>query len=424
MANAMKVQRIDSSVCSHVQHSSWAAHPSHQQWLINEGQRLLTHYQKARMADGFGSLGNDGKLQDQRAKGVVTARMIHCYALASMMGVPSAGVMADYGIDALLDGALRDKVHGGWFEDSYTPSRKNAYLHAFVLIAAGSATLAQRPRAAELLSVVLDIIETHFWQMEESVMQPSFATDWSDAESYQGANCNMHTTEAFLIAADATNDDKYLQRALQLGKRFGHDIASAYDWRIPEHFDASWQMLPDYNQDQATDDLRPWGLTPGHFAEWAGLLIKIETALQQRQQDAPAWLLDNAIALFDSAMARGWAADGKSGMVYTIGWDDAVSVAIRPYWVQAETANTALLLARRTGDRRFEAIYREVWDYIALYLVDYDLGGWRHEVDASGNLSAVVYPHREDLYHDFQATVTPLIPNSGSIAGGLLRKYS
>ena len=82
-------------------------------------------------------------------------------------------------------------------------------------------------------------------------------------------------------------------------------------------------------------------------------------------------------------------------------------------------ANTALMLSRRTGDPRFERYYRLAWDYIASTLIDLEYGGWRHEVDADGSLSTVIYPTREDLYHDFQATVMPLIPISASVAGGL-----
>ncbi|MEN6669397.1 AGE family epimerase/isomerase [Psychrobacter sp. B38] len=401
----------------------WAELSIHKHWLVAEGQRLLEHYAKARVPLGFATLGNDGNMVDDTAKTIITARMVHCYALATLMGIPGSAALADHGLDALLDGPLRDHTYDGWFSDASSAhdhsSRKKAYVHAFIALAGASASIAGRPRGTELMQAAIAVIDQHFWLEDEDSMLPSFAADWSDPEDYRGANCNMHTTEACLALADATGEIRWLERALSLAKRFGHDIPATYHGRLPEHFDGQWNLLPDYNADMPFDDLRPWGLTPGHFIEWAGLLLKVESACQVRGRSAPDWLLSDAITLFDNAISRGWAADGKSGMVYTISWEDEISVPNRPYWVQAEMANTALMLARRTGQSRFEHYYRLAWDYIASVLIDREAGGWRHEVDADGHLSTVVYPTREDLYHDFQATITPLIPTAASLAGGL-----
>ncbi len=404
--------------------AAWADLDSHRRWLLAEGQRLLDHYVRARVPAGFATLGNEGTMADDTAQGIVTARMVHCYALASLMGVPGTAPLADHGLDALLDGPLRDRRNDGWFADASEPSRKKAYLHAFVALAGASATMAGRPRGPELLQAAASVIDERFWIAGEEVLQPSFAADWTDPEAYRGANCCMHGTEACLALADATGEDRWLDRALSLAHRFGHDIPAAHDGRLPEHFAPDWTLLPDYGAEQPTDDTRPYGLTPGHFAEWAGLLLKVEAACLTRGRTAPEWLLGDAVRLFDSAMAHGWAPDGKPGMVYTIDWEGRVSVPNRAYWVQAETANTAVMLMRRTGEARYEGIYRMVWDYIAGTLIDRTAGGWRHEVDADGTSSGVVYPTREDLYHDFQATVTPLIPVSASVAGGLRAQHS
>ncbi|RJE78903.1 AGE family epimerase/isomerase [Paracoccus sp. JM45] len=399
--------------------AAWADRRDHREWLRTEGRRLLRHYARARVPRGFATLGNDGLLVDKVPQGIVTARKVHCYSLATLMGIPGASALAGHGIAALLDGPLRDHAAGGWFEDASGPSRKKAYLHAFMALAGASATMAGLPRGQELMQAATDIIDRHFWIASEKVMQPSFAADWSDPEAYRGANCNMHTTEACLALSDATGDPRWLDRAIALARRFGHDIPAAHDGLLPEHFAPDWTLLPDYGADQPADDTRPYGLTPGHHAEWAGLLLKVEAACEKAGRPAMDWPLTDAVALFDRSVELGWAPDGQPGMVYTVGFDGTVSVSMRAYWVQAELANTALMLYRRTNEPRFEAIYRKAWDFIADRLIDYDAGGWRHEVNASGHLSGIVYPTREDLYHDFQATVTPLIPTSASLAGGL-----
>ncbi|MEH6487941.1 AGE family epimerase/isomerase [Hyphomonas oceanitis] len=401
------------------QMTRWSDRQGHRHWLMMRGQELLAHYRKARVEGGFAALDDDGNLAGQTAKTIITARMVHCYSIASLMGVPGAAPLADHGLDALLEGPLRDPQNGGWFQQDGKGGRKNAYVHAFVVLASATAVIARRPRAIELCEAATSITEEHFWLADEGVMAPSFAADWTDPEPYRGANANMHTTEGFLAMADATGDDVWLTRAVGLVRRFVHDIARLNNYTLPEHFDPDWRVLPDYNRDKPADDLRPWGMTPGHFAEWAGLLLKVECALAAREQPTPEWLLNDAIGLFDSAMEHGWNVDGAPGMIYTIGNDLEAIVTNRPWWVQAEAANTAYMLHCRTGQTRFESAYRMLWDYIADTLIDRSKGGWWPEVDRKGNRSRRVYPLRDDLYHAYQATVTPLFPISASIAHGI-----
>lgn len=400
---------------------TWFDGIAHRHWLLAEGQRLLNHYARARVAGGFGLLDAKGALTSDRADTVATARMTHCYALASLMGVPGAGPLADHGIATLLDGPLRDTAHDGWFTAEGQTEGKASYAHAFVALAAASATIAKRPRARDLLEAVSATIDDHLWIEEEGVMAPDSAVDWSNREAYRGANANMHATEAFLALFDATGQTRWLERALCLVTRFVHEIAAPRGHLLPEHFDENWAVLEDFNRDAPTDALRPFGLTPGHHAEWAGLALKVQAGLHAVHRNTRTWLLSDAMALFDRAMDTGWAADGAPGIVYTLGWDGSVSVDSRAWWVQAEAANTAYLLFRGTGQPRFEAQYRQLWDYIAGTFIDHEGGGWRHEVDARGQSTGKVYPLRDDLYHAYQATLTPLLPPSASLAGALRR---
>ena len=77
-------------------------------------------------------------------------------------------------------------MHGGWFaaaEHRDGNTGKNAYLHAFVALAASSAVVAQRPGAQALLDDAIDIIDTYFWSEEEGAMRESFNRDWSEEEA-------------------------------------------------------------------------------------------------------------------------------------------------------------------------------------------------------------------------------------------------
>ena len=63
---------------------------------------------------------------------------------------------------------------------------------------------------------------------------------------------------------------------------------------IWEHYKSDWSVDWDYNRNDMTNIFRPWGYQPGHFTEWAKLLILLE-----RQRPLP-WLLPRAEALFDA----------------------------------------------------------------------------------------------------------------------------
>ena len=192
----------------------------------------------------------------------ITARMTHCFALGVLLGRPGSAELADHGLRHLPDGP-------------------DAYAHAFVVLAAASAAVAGRPGAAERLAGALGHAERRFWREDEGAVVDD------PGEAYRGANANMHTVEAFLAAADATGDPRLGgPRAADRDAARSTRAARADDWRVPEHFDAAWTPLPDYNADAPRHPFRPYGVTPGHGLEWARLLLHLRAALG----DPPAWL--------------------------------------------------------------------------------------------------------------------------------------
>ena len=94
---------------------------------------------------------------------------------------------------------------------------------------------------------------------------------WSRCEDYRGVNANMHTVEAMLAAGEVLGEPRYTDRALRILRRVVDDFARTNDWRLPEHFDAQWNVLPDYNRDRPADQFRPYGVTIGHVLEWSRL---------------------------------------------------------------------------------------------------------------------------------------------------------
>ena len=91
----------------------------------------------------------------------VTTRMVHCFAIARLMGRPGADRFIDHGMEFLWNGH-RDAQHGGYFwgigEDGPSDPLKQAYGHAFVLLAASSAKVVGHPDADRLIADIGEVL--------------------------------------------------------------------------------------------------------------------------------------------------------------------------------------------------------------------------------------------------------------------------
>lgn len=394
----------------------WAERETHRHWLAAEGLDLLKFYRASYLpGGGFGPLDCNRELAGDKADTLITARMTHCYALATLQGVPGAATLADHGVTALA-GLLRDDTHDGWFVGEPAPGfddSKQCYLHVFVALGAASAVRAGISGSHALLDDVLEVLETRFWSDGEQAYVESYARDWSGLADYRGANANMHATEMCLELADVLDDNTWRQRALAIVERLIHDIAATNDWRVIEHFDANWRILADFNADRPDDDFKPFGATPGHGCEWARLLLHLEAGLGAA---APDWLADDAVRLFDKALADGWEADGNPGLVYTVDWDGRTCSRRRRHWTHAEAAATAAALSARTGAPRFEDWYRRLWNFIRDVYIDDERGSWLQELNGELGPDAETGHLKADLYHAYQATLLPRLPLAPTLA--------
>jgi sulfoquinovose isomerase len=395
---------------------------SHVRWLEHEAARLLDHY--ARWAPdwdlgGFHWVGEDGPPQPGRGKELwINARMVHVFSLAELAGRVGAGAVADHGL-RFLRGPLYDAEEGGWFDSVDVAGRpdetsKSGYGHAFVLLAAASALVADRPGAAELLTAADEVIDRRFWRADDGLAVERSTRDWSTFESYRGQNSNMHLTEAYLAAADATGEQRYLDRAEGIARRLIRGATAANDWRLPEHFDEQWRVVPDYHRDRPGDPFRPYGSTIGHWLEWSRLLLQVGSA----RGEADDWHLDAAVRLFDGATREGWDAN-RPGFLYTVDWEGRPVVRDRYHWVAAEAIGAAVALHRATGDDRYRHWYAEVWRHVDEHLIDRQGGGWFHQLDPDNRPTTTVWEGRPDLYHAYQATLFARIPGTGGLAAGL-----
>jgi sulfoquinovose isomerase len=397
--------------------SSWRELRSHLDWLARETAGLLEFARRARVARGFGWLDAGGRPDpDKPLQLWITTRMTHVFALGDLLGHPGCGPLADHGLGAIRD-AFEDAERGGWFsevaDDGPVRTDKEAYPHAFVLLAAASAAIAGRAPAPALLDEVVGVVEQRFWSEEEGACLEGWDRGWQRLEGYRGANANMHMVEAFLAAGDATGETRWYERALRIAERLIRDVASAHEWRILEHFDAHWKALPQYNADQPRHPFRPFGVTPGHGLEWSRLLLQLHTGLD----GAPGWLVEAAQGLFGRAVADGWGEPG--GFAYTTDAGGRPVVADRLHWPVTEAIGAAAVLHATTGSEEYERWYRTCWDFAAAHLIDRERGGWHAELDDSLQPSEQTWSGKPDVYHALQATLIPRLPVNPSLAGAL-----
>jgi sulfoquinovose isomerase len=404
--------------------SELASEPGTAPWRQDQASRLLAFGRGAALpGGGFGWLGADGTLDEtQPCPLYINARMTHVYALAHLQGVPGAGALAASGLDA-FGTRYADRVNGGWFSSVDISGRvvdsvKANYAHAHVLLAASSATAAGIPGATEVLAAAASAIEQHFWSAAEGCAVESWNADFTESEPYRGANSNMHSVEAYLAAGDASGNPVWHARAASIAARLIDTYARANSWRIPEHYDAEWRPVLDYNIDRPSDQFRPYGTTPGHSFEWARLLLDLEAA-----QAAPlAWLPEAATALFDAAVADAEDRDGHPGLIYTVDEHHQPVVTARLHWVACEAVLAADALHRRTGEERFAAAAARWWGEIDRYFLDRKDGGWWQELAPDLTPATSTWSGKPDVYHSYQALLFPDLPLSPAAATALARR--
>ncbi|MDH2326999.1 AGE family epimerase/isomerase [Cereibacter sp. SYSU M97828] len=382
------------------------ARQAHRLWLLEQARGLLDLHgvQTIDTRGGFRPLTAEGgprQIHD-------TARMVHCHAAGHLLGHPGSDRMVDHGMSFLLT-AHRDAVHGGYVWSPDGNDTKQAYGHAFVLLAASSAKVVGHSDADALLADVAQVLTDRFWDEDAGASREEFGRDWSAMGSYRGQNSNMHLTEALMAAFEATGERSFLTRAERIAELVIDRHARTEGWRVAEHFHEDWTVDRDYEGDPM---FRPAGTTPGHALEWSRLLVQLG------QLSGQGWALEAARALFLNTVRIGWAAD-TGGFYYTLDWEDRPKRADRFWWPCAEGIGAAAVLAEVTGDPLFEEWYRRIWDTVAAHFIDPGDGGWFPELDERMRPVERVFSGKPDLYHALQACLIPLLPADGSVTRGL-----
>lgn len=405
-----------------LQGPSWDQTTGHQRWLENRAHQLLDYYATSLdPAGGFFDLDERHSplptgwppAAERQTTLFQTTRMVHCYAIGHLWGRPGCADLVDHGMDDIWN-HKRDTTHGGYFwttgRNGVLDATKQAYGHAFVLLAASTAKLAGHPDADRLLADISEVIDDHFWEAPPGAMKEEFAQDWSGDSDYRGANSNMHSVEALLAAAEATGEHVYVERAMKIAELVIGEATQANDWRIPEHFHGDWSIDRDYDRDV----FRPYGSTIGHWLEWSRLLLQLWIA----DGEQASWLTSAASTLFEKAMREGWDHE-KGGFYFTVDWNGSPVDKDRYWWPCTEGIAAAYWLDKHAPGRSYQEAYRIIWSWSAHHLIDSSEGFWRHQLDSSLTPTSDPWYGCPDLYHALQATLIPTVPAASSLAAAL-----
>lgn len=386
----------------------WVESSVHRQWLARRLDGLLAFYRPSILAaGGFACLDGQGEaMPDHVPKLYLAARMTHAAAIGHVVGIPGSTELLDHGMESLLV-SFADQKNGGWNSETEGQSDKATYEHVQVALAAASALAAGHSRAEKLLDQAIDVFNEHLWQEEEAALAESWSHDWTGCEKYRGANANMHGVEAMLAIGDVTGDAIWHERALAVASRIINTNARAKGWLIPEHFDADWHELPDYNAAEPDHPFRPYGATYGHSLEWARFLVGMHASPFLPEHP---WLLEAAIGLATRAMDS-WGDDGREGLAYTVDWEGSAVSTIRLHWPICEGIQACSVLSQVTNDPTWESWYRKLWDHATTYYVE-ENGVWVNEIDEFGREAGTLWPGRPDIYHTIGTYVVPVVQPS------------
>ncbi len=320
----------------------------------------------------------DGNVSSNSQKHLVSSsRLTINFAVAAkLFDDQNLLASARHGVDFLRNGhRLAETGSYVWtLENGQASDADNhCYGLAFVLMAYARCYEAGLNQAYDHIEETFQFMERHFWREQDQLYVDVIAADLNEVSPYRGQNANMHCCEAMISAYEATTEQHYLDRAIIIAHRITVELAAQCDGKIWEHYNDHWQVDFTYNTDDRENKLRPWGYQPGHFIEWAKLLLLIDKYSPQ------AWLGKRAKDLFDKAMEAALDHD-HGGLFYGFSPSGDICSDGKYSWVQAETIAATAMLAVQQQDRTYWNIYHQFWQYVWANMIDHEQGCWHRNL--------------------------------------------
>ncbi|MFZ6753974.1 AGE family epimerase/isomerase [Undibacterium sp. Dicai25W] len=326
---------------------------------------------------------DDGTVYDVHHRHLVSStRFVFNYAMAYRhVSKPEYLEQVRHGVKFLREVHRDDRTRGYAWQLAWRDGVKqvndadnHCYGLAFVVLAYAHALMAGVSEARAYLDETVQLMDEKFWSVSHGLYADQASADWQTVDRYRGQNANMHACEALLAAFHATGTLAYLHRAEMLARHITQRQAGLAQGMIWEHYDANWKIDWNYNLHDKANLFRPWGYQPGHFTEWAKLLVLLEAERDHLAIDS-SWMIPTAEHLFNTALRHAWD-DQHGGICYGFAPDLSICDGDKYFWVQAESFAAAALLARRTGKEQYRNWYVKIWEYSWQHMIDHRYGAW------------------------------------------------
>ena len=298
-----------------------------------------------------------------------------------------------------------------------SPDEKACYTHAFVVLAASSARVAELPGADDLLEEALTVWESRFFDPAYGMFVDAWDRGFARLDPYRGVNSNMHAVEALLAAADATGDvgaagagarDRPPGRP---GLRAAAALADPGALRPALAAAAGAQPRPAGRPVPAVRrNGRAWPRVVPTAAASRGGSGRRPPRTGCSSPRSPCSTGRRPTGgrstgpTASSTPPTGTAA--RSSATGCTGWSPRVLP--RPRRCTPGLASGGTRSAPETW-----------WAYAERYLIDRERGSWHHQLDPDNRPIATVWPGKPDLYHAVQATLLPRLPLALSLAAAL-----
>lgn len=346
------------------------------EFLLGHIRHTLTFYDKHAFDQSGGfyhCFMNDGQVFDAKSRTLVAScRFVFNYAKAyERFGDPKYLSYTKHGLSYLRDMHRNPKTGGyAWrlVDGVVADATNHCYGLAFVMLAYASAFKAGVMECVQWMQETWEVMEQRFWLSDHGLYACEAGPEWS-LNHYRGQNDNMHACEAMIAAFEASGDDKFLQRARVVAENIAVRQATLTGGQVWEHFTTDWLPALDYNRNDRSNNIRPWGVQTGHQTEWAKLLLILDRHGQEE------WRIERARELFDSAVQYGWDRE-FGGLFYGYDLEGSLYDQDKYFWVQAESLAAAALLADRTGEEKYWEWYDRIWQYSYDHFVDHKYGAW------------------------------------------------
>jgi mannobiose 2-epimerase len=334
----------------------------------------------------MGWLSNDLKPDRTKPKGLIVHSRI-LWTFSAVHRVRPEKIfkeMADRAFDYLMS-RFWDARFGGVFwqlndAGQVLDDSKKIYGQAFFIYALAEYHQAfGAPAALARAMEVFELIEKHAHDPALGGYLEVRRRDWSEAgpdarlsdkdmNEKKSMNNHLHVLEAFTNLHHANGNERVGQRLRELLQLFEERILDARTGHFNHFFDEAWNVRSD-------------SYTFGHDIEGSWLLCEaaeeLADAAWRKRTDA------TALRMAEVALREGIHGDG--GLCYE-GRHGKIIDYGRECWPQAEAVIGFLNAFQVSGDARYFAAARRVWDFIDQHLVDRVHGDWFWRITPEGRV--------------------------------------